>query len=370
MNVASTKSVSFAIPSDTQEGNEETMESQHEELNTCEQALSSCDEAFDSCALNGVDRVVSSFLKNITDDCSLCTLDECSLCTVETADDGFSEDCCGADGTLCTEVDLESLSAIDREDDILVDRWGADSIICNDDSILCTDVENPLAVGGKDEGIREDCCGADGTEVETSVMEACCRVEGRSYGESRNDIVDTVKVDIPDVRCAMDDQSSLVDTDSTDDENENTLNDQNSIANTKASIDNDEYDIYKDIYCEETNTFESEYKLDKHKPLPSKERSFRTTEKKNKKTPQRQNSKELKRQQSSELKRQQSSLRLQQRLEKIYYREKMIRDLDAKLAAWKKPSKKKNAKYDEISVADSMSLHSVKTGLEVMRMEF
>ncbi len=346
MNVACTKSVSFAIPSDDQ-GNEETMESQHEELNSCEQALSSCDEAFDSCALNGVDTIVSSFLKNITDDCSLCTLDECSLCTVETADDGFSEDCCGADGALCTEVDLESLSAIEREDDILVDRWGTDSILCNDVAI-------PLTVEAKDEGIREDCCGADGTEVERSVMEVCCRVEGRSNGESRNDIVDTVKIDIPDIRCVVDDQSSLVDTDSTDDENENKVNDQNNIAN-------DEYDVYKDIYCEDTDTFESEYEFDNQNVLPLKERRFRTTDKKNKKTSQRQNSKALKRQQSS--------LRLQQRLEKIYYREKMIRDLDVKLASWKN-LKNKNAKDGEISVSDSMSLHSVKTGLEVIHMEF
>mmetsp|Transcript_13453 Transcript_13453/g.27844 ORF Transcript_13453/g.27844 Transcript_13453/m.27844 type:complete len:358 (-) Transcript_13453:183-1256(-) len=357
MNVACTKSVSFAIPSDTQ-GNKETMESQHEELKSCEQVLSSCDEAFDSCALNGVDTIVSSFLKNITDDYSLYTLDECSLCTVETVDDGFSEDCCGADGTLCTEVDFESLSEREREDDIVddivVDRWGTDSILCND-------VANALTVEAKDEGIREDCCGADGTEVERSVMEVCCRVEGRSNDESRNDIVDTVKVGIPDVRCVMDDQSSLVDTDSTDDENENTQNDQNNIANTKASVDDDEYDIYKDIYCNETDTFESEYEFDKQNALPLKERRFRTTEKKNKKTSDRQNSKALKRQQSS--------IRLQQRLEKIYYREKMIRDLDVKLAAWKNP-KKKNTKYDEISVSDSMSLHSVKTGLEVIHMEF
>lgn len=361
-------------------GKKQSMASQNEDLTSCEQALSSCDEAFDNCALNDVDTIVSSFLKNMTDDCSFCSVDE--------TDYDFSEDCFGADGTLCTEV--ESLSATEREgDDIL------------EDSMLCNEVANTSAVETKEDIIQEDCCGVDGTEVENSVFVVCCEAQDQNDDERRNDVVKASKYSIPEVRCEVDDQNSLLDVDSFDreefgvdetagtvsfrpfvDEDEYDIykdiyyeeaesdheefgaNGKTEIVSIRPFVDEDEYDIYKDIYCEEAETFESDYKFDIQNVLPWKERCFRRMESKSKDAPQRQN--------ITALKRKQSSLRLQQRLEKIYYREKMIRDLDVKLAAWKNP-KNKNETFDEDSVfstsSTSMSLHSKKTGLEVIRLE-
>ena len=67
-------------------------------------------------------------------------------------------------------------------------------------------------------------------------------------------------------------------------------------------------------------------------------------------------------------KKHQSSMRLQKRLEKIYHREKMIRDLDTKLKKWKKSDSAKSP-IDDVSSTDVSASDSVRTGLEVMYLE-
>ena len=64
----------------------------------------------------------------------------------------------------------------------------------------------------------------------------------------------------------------------------------------------------------------------------------------------------------------QSSIRLQKRLEKIYHREKMIRDLDTKLKKWKKSDNTKSP-IDDASNTNSSASDSVRTGPEVTYLE-